>query len=200
MEAERATRELEQLEQQQSLKQQQAAQEAEMRARAKEAESHFIKETKQEYTDLMKELKANIGSTEKEIAAAIKTATAESYETLPGLKRRLERLQDLAGEAKAAKNISGPVMAEQVKFREEVRLLRAKMAAVCAGGELPGTGNRGTAGNGPTPMPAVPMAFTTMPMEDGPAPPVLFTTRAAEAPQPMAMPMTSLPREGGEEL
>ena len=56
--------------------------------------------TKQEYADLMKVLKVNIASVEKQIADAIKEATADSYETLPGSKEKLEQLTALVQEAK----------------------------------------------------------------------------------------------------
>eukprot|EP00935_MAST-01C_sp_MAST-1C-sp1_P002812 g2812.t1 len=194
--AERATRELEDLEQQRSRKRHQAEQEAEVRARGKKAEAQFTKETQQEYADLTKEFKVDIASIENQIAAAIKTATAESYGTLPGLKQRLERLKELAQEAKAAKGRSGSAatgMAEQVKLREQVRLLRAKAAAGSNDSELPGTGD----GTGDGPMPAVPMAFTTLPTEAVEPPTssaMLFTSMP---PQERAdMPMTSMPAAG----
>ena len=149
-----------------------------MRKKTDKYLSQFTRETKQEYLDLSKELKANIATTEAQISAAIKIDTAESYETLPKLKRRLEQLQELSQQAKAAKSFSAPAMADQVKLREEIRQLRARAAATFKDSDdLPSTGD----GTGDGPMPAVPMAFTTIPAEAG-------------AEQPMAMPMTSILR------
>eukprot|EP00935_MAST-01C_sp_MAST-1C-sp1_P000886 g886.t1 len=58
----------------------------EMQARAKTAETQFTRETKQEYADLRKELKANMAAIQAQIAAAIKADTSEAFQTLHSAK------------------------------------------------------------------------------------------------------------------